>query len=61
MAIGTVNNAVAVGGNVYGQTNVPALPAVDMAWTPVLVLTGIAVGLFAVGLWGFRLRDLETK
>lgn len=41
--------------------HVPALPAVDMAWTPVLVLTGIAVGLFAVGLWGFRLRDLETK
>lgn len=41
--------------------HVPALPAVEMAWTPVVVLTAIAVGLIALGLYGFRQRDLETK
>jgi ABC-2 type transport system permease protein len=41
--------------------HIPALPAVAMDWTPVLTLTAIAAGLVALGLTGFRRRDLETK
>lgn len=40
--------------------HVPLLPAVGMRWTPVVVLTLIAAALVAVGLAGFRRRDLTT-
>ena len=41
--------------------HVPQLPAADMSWTPMVVLTLIAAGLMWLGLDGFRRRDLETK
>jgi ABC-2 type transport system permease protein len=41
--------------------HVPQLPAADMEWTPLVVLTLIALALFAFGLAGFRRRDLELK
>ncbi|CAM5710450.1 ABC-2 type transport system permease protein OS=Streptomyces violarus OX=67380 GN=FHS41_004652 PE=4 SV=1 [Streptomyces violarus] len=41
--------------------HVPRLPAAEMSWTPVLVLTAVAAGLVLSGLAGFRRRDLETK
>lgn len=41
--------------------HVPQLPAQEMDWTPLAVLTAIAAALIAVGLAGFRRRDLETK
>ncbi|MFF0726223.1 ABC transporter permease [Streptomyces sp. NPDC004134] len=41
--------------------HIPQLPAQDMSWPPLLVLTAIAVGLVWLGLLGFRRRDLETK
>ncbi|WP_069629918.1 ABC transporter permease [Streptomyces niveus] len=41
--------------------HVPKLPAADMSWTPLLVLTAVAAGLTWLGLAGFRRRDLETK
>jgi ABC-2 type transport system permease protein len=41
--------------------HVPQLPAADMEWTPLVVLTLIAIALFAFGLAGFRRRDLELK
>ncbi|MDG4858592.1 ABC transporter permease [Streptomyces sp. T-3] len=41
--------------------HVPQLPAAEMRWTPLLILTAIAAGLIWLGLEGFRRRDLETK
>ncbi|GAA3500501.1 ABC transporter membrane-spanning protein [Streptomyces prasinosporus] len=41
--------------------HVPRLPAADMDWTPLLLLTLVAAGLVWLGLAGFRRRDLETK
>ncbi|GAA2084151.1 ABC transporter membrane-spanning protein [Streptomyces albiaxialis] len=41
--------------------HVPQLPAEDMSWTPMLLLTLIAVALFAAAAAGFRRRDLEMK
>lgn len=41
--------------------HVPAAPAVDLTWTPLVVLTAIAAALIAAGFYGFRRRDLETK
>ncbi|WP_151484298.1 ABC transporter permease [Streptomyces albicerus] len=41
--------------------HVPQLPAADMNWTPLLLLTLIAAGLTWLGIEGFRRRDLETK
>lgn len=39
-------------------THVPALPSADLAVLPLVVLTGVAVALLAVGLAGFRRRDV---
>ncbi|MFD3821373.1 ABC transporter permease [Streptomyces sp. NPDC058625] len=41
--------------------HVPRLPAADMNWTPLLLLSLVAAGLVWLGLAGFRRRDLETK
>ncbi|MCC5032566.1 ABC transporter permease [Streptomyces sp. WAC 00631] len=41
--------------------HVPQLPAADLEWAPLLVLTALAAGLVWLGLLGFRRRDLETK
>ncbi|WP_055627691.1 ABC transporter permease [Streptomyces hirsutus] len=41
--------------------HVPRLPAADMDWTPLLLLSLVAAGLVWLGLAGFRRRDLETK
>ncbi len=41
--------------------HVPQLPAAATAWTPLLALTTVAAGLIALGLAGFRRRDLDTK
>ncbi|WP_309059246.1 ABC transporter permease [Streptomyces sp.] len=41
--------------------HVPRLPAADMDWTPLLLLTLVAAGLVWLGLAGLRRRDLETK
>lgn len=41
--------------------HVPQLPAAEMSWTPMAVLTVLAAGLVWLGLEGFRRRDLETK
>lgn len=43
----------------FGQ--VPELPAQDLDLVPLAVLTALAAVLLAVGLWGFRRRDLETR
>jgi len=40
--------------------HLPKLPGGDMAWTPVLVLTGLAGVLVAGGLAGLRRRDMTT-
>ncbi|MFF3074553.1 ABC transporter permease [Kitasatospora sp. NPDC057936] len=42
----------------FGQ--VPRLPAAAMDWTPLAVLTLVAAALIALGLAGFRRRDLDT-
>ncbi|MGW1155595.1 ABC transporter permease [Streptomyces rubiginosohelvolus] len=41
--------------------HVPQLPAAGMTWTALLALTAVAAGLIALGLAGFRRRDLDTK
>ncbi|WP_030547549.1 ABC transporter permease [Streptomyces albus] len=41
--------------------HVPQLPAADLEWPPLLILTALAAGLVWLGLLGFRRRDLETK
>ncbi|MFD3484520.1 ABC transporter permease [Streptomyces sp. NPDC058665] len=41
--------------------HIPQLPAADMTWTPLLILTAVAASLICLGLAGFRHRDLETK
>ena len=37
----------------------PALPVEEMDWTPVLAITVAALALMALGLWGYRRRDLR--
>ena len=39
----------------------PFLPAEDMDAVPVLVLSGVALALFALGAWGFRRRDIQSN
>ncbi|MEV6329516.1 ABC transporter permease [Streptomyces sp. NPDC051909] len=41
--------------------HLPKLPGQDMAWTPVLALTALAVALVAAGLAGLRRRDLMAS
>ncbi|MGP3977188.1 ABC transporter permease [Streptomyces sp. 8N114] len=41
--------------------HVPQLPAAEMRWTPMLLLTLVAAALVACGVAGFRRRDLDTK
>jgi polyether ionophore transport system permease protein len=43
----------------YGH--VPRLPAAEMSWPPLLVLTAIAAALTALGLAGLRRRDLPSS
>ncbi|MFP3988919.1 ABC transporter permease [Streptomyces sp. E11-3] len=43
----------------YGH--VPQLPAAELDWTPLVILSALAAGLVWLGLAGFRHRDLETK
>jgi len=40
--------------------HVPRLPAAEMEWTPMVVLTAVAAALILFGLEGFRRRDLRT-
>jgi ABC-2 type transport system permease protein len=40
--------------------HVPGVPAEDLAVAPLVALTAVAAGLAAVGLWGFRARDLQA-
>lgn len=47
--------------NVSPFGHVPQLPAAEMSWTPMVVLTLIAAALLWLGLRGFARRDLETK
>ncbi len=37
----------------------PSLPVEEMAWTPVLLVTAAALALMALGVWGYRRRDLR--
>ncbi|GGL89718.1 ABC transporter membrane-spanning protein [Streptomyces fumigatiscleroticus] len=41
--------------------HLPKLPGGEMAWGPVLVLTGLAVALVAAGLAGLRRRDMSAS
>ena len=41
-------------------THVPAVPAAEFELLPIVVLTSLAVGLHAVGVLGFRRRDLAV-
>ncbi|MGP3972062.1 ABC transporter permease [Streptomyces sp. 6N223] len=41
--------------------HVPQVPAADMEWTPLVVMTAVAAALTWLGLAGFRRRDLDCK
>ncbi|MBO8189433.1 ABC transporter permease [Streptomyces spirodelae] len=41
--------------------HIPQLPATELRWTPLVLLTLVAAALIAGGLAGFRRRDLEAK
>lgn len=40
--------------------HIPLLPAVGMRWAPLVILTAIAAALIALGMHGFRRRDLAA-
>jgi ABC-2 type transport system permease protein len=40
--------------------HVPAVPAVDVRWLPLVVLVAVAAALVAAGAWGFRRRDVAA-
>ena len=44
--------------DVSPYTHMPALPTGDMQWGPVFVELAVAVALVAVGIAGFRRRDV---
>jgi ABC-2 type transport system permease protein len=44
--------------NLSPFTHPPAVPAQELAWTPILLLLGVAAAFTAVGLAAFRRRDL---
>ncbi|SIM77133.1 ABC transporter permease [Micromonospora cremea] len=46
--------------NVSPYTHVPSVPAVDPAVLPLVVLAGVAAALLAVGVAGFRHRDVPS-
>ncbi|MGH3735259.1 MAG: ABC transporter permease [Micromonosporaceae bacterium] len=46
--------------NLSPYTHVPRMPADEFTATPLLILTGVAAVLVALGLAGFRRRDLEA-
>jgi ABC-2 type transport system permease protein len=46
--------------NVSPFTHVPAVPAEDLRWLPLLVLTAVAAAIASVGVVGWRRRDLEV-
>ena len=41
-------------------THIPLLPAADLTWTPLLVLTAVAAALAAAGIAGLRRRDIPV-
>lgn len=41
--------------------HISRLPVEDLSWPPLLILTALAAGLIALGLYGFHRRDLDTK
>ncbi|MDT0445086.1 ABC transporter permease [Streptomyces johnsoniae] len=41
--------------------HIPQVPAADLNWAPLVVLTVLGAVLITVGLLGFRRRDLDTK
>ncbi|MBT3152280.1 ABC transporter permease [Streptomyces sp. CHD11] len=47
--------------NISPFGHIPRLPAADMNWTPLFLLTLVAAALVWLGLTGFGRRDLETK
>jgi ABC-2 type transport system permease protein len=46
--------------NLSPYTHIPAMPADAFTTLPLVILTGLAVALVAVGVVGFRRRDLEA-
>jgi len=46
--------------NVSPFTHVPAVPAEQLEWLPLLVLLAVAAGLTTIGLVALRRRDLVT-
>ena len=46
--------------NISPFTHVPAVPAEELEWLPLLVLLAVAAGLTAIGVAAFRRRDLVT-
>jgi len=47
--------------NLSPFSHIPRLPVDEFRWAPLLILTAIAAGLIAAGLYGFRRRDLDSK
>lgn len=45
--------------NISPFTHIPTVPTQDVRWTPLVVLTGLAVALIAAGVAGFRRRDVS--